>query len=1169
STQLDAQGQPLQAELRRYDAWGRLLQLSQQSYQHGQPAGAPQLLKRYEYTDRRFKDGSIALGLQPTLIARPSVMAGKEHSTRLSYNDLGQVVRVSEAGWSPVGDKGDEAPQGVAITRTTEYRYSTINGRSVLAAIDGPLPNGPKGTPEDSDVTQVLLDARADRPVKLLHPAGLMTRAEYSAEGLTQKLIGMDGVVSEFEYTPGGAIASITRAGVKRRFEHDAQGQTVGVLEATGARTRAAFDLSGQLTALFDGQNNRIELTRDLEGRLTRARLLNSKGSVSQQRDFAAQDELASASGSGRDAVMEAMRQIVSRSEDSANVARPNLLAAMHAAQDALSDTAAPRPQAYAQVADANGAFTGYYRDDFHQLRRVESPTTGVAVFEYDAAGRLLARVNVGLHRAEYRRDPAGRVVAVKVSDVHGNVDEDAQIIWGPGNKPQRIRYLAGEERFAYDSGGRLVEHEQRIDQHRWKIRYAYNAAGQMTGKTLPGGQMLSYRYRGSQHPRAGLLESAWLGTRLERPLVYGLNDETDSYTQRRFMLGNGLSNERSLDAQGRVVAAGTAEVGQTQLGYASATPGDDEPAQVRTQRSLGLGQVAAGSPLWQARLHAQTDRWRGPVSAAQLPADGSAHEGVVLPNELFDDLGRQLTRGGLRFSYDALNRLTEVQRDTSAAMQPVARYRYNLFGQRIAKVVPQAGGQGSTTTYFFYDGSQLVAEADAEGAVQQQYVWINDKPVAMLAQGQVLHVHTDHRNAPLALTDASRQVVWQAQVADYLEATPAQGRSLGSVAFNLRGSNQYQDPETGLHYNTHRYYDAQAGRYLTPDPMGLAVGPDLYAFALNRPHSMQDPLGLAPITRDEDVPTADFADKLKYVFEKAAAKYPGEVGNALLEMVSPTSLATTAGIFAVWAVAQATPVGWAADLLVVGVGYFLLGSAIVETLETFVSTSLKVYNAKCLGDLDAAADILARGLGSATANIGAGAAAAGAPKLAKIIRDLLNKRPAGTVPTPPRASNPPPAPPPAALNSLKGKQLFGPRLSNVRTNNDGKLGEQIAAQVLEAMTGAKYKGIQNRSGNGPDLIRINPQTRTIEHIEVKSSQTGAPGWPAGNGTTRFRDWIFEAQRFGTIAGKAVSPADQRYAKQIQALLDQGYKLDNKVMQVTIPPPNKTGTPILELFDWV
>lgn len=106
-------------------------------------------------------------------------------------------------------------------------------------------------------------------------------------------------MVSEFDYAPGGAIASITRAGVKRRFEHDAQGQAVGVLEATGARTRAAFDLSGQLTAMFDGQNNRIELARDLEGRLTQARLLNPDSSVAQQRDFAAQDELTAASSSG------------------------------------------------------------------------------------------------------------------------------------------------------------------------------------------------------------------------------------------------------------------------------------------------------------------------------------------------------------------------------------------------------------------------------------------------------------------------------------------------------------------------------------------------------------------------------------------------------------------------------------------------------------------------------------------------------------------------------------------------------------------------------------------------------------------------------------------------------------------------------------------------------
>jgi len=1170
TTELDANGRPQAAELMRYDGRGRLLRIERQAYVDGKPQAA-QLLKRYEYADVTFKDGSVAVGLQPSLVAEPSVITGKERTTRLEYNGYGQVVKLTQAGWSPVDAKGEPAPQGVPVTRTTSYAYRTINGRSLLAQVDGPLPNGPRGDPGDSDITQVLWDERGNLPVKLLHPAGLTTRADYLADGRVRQLIGMDGVASEFAYAPDGRLASITRAGATRRFEHDAFGQATGVLEASGARTRIAFDLAGHVAAMFDAQNNRIELQRDREGRLLQARLLNPDGSVSQRRDFSAQGE-PDGSAAGRDGVMGAMHDIVASAEDAGNIARPDLLQAMRAAQDALSDGWHGPAQAITEVVDASGAYTGHYRDDFGQLRRVESPTTGTSLFEYDAAGRLLARVQVELSRAEYRRDPAGRVVAVKVVDGHGEVDEDARITWGPANKPQLIKYRAGEERFSYDAAGRLAEHEQRVDQQRWSIKYTHNAAGQLTGKTLPDGRRLDFRYRGSQHPRAGLLESAWLDGRVARPLVYGLNDEADTYTSRRFLFGNGLSNERRLDAQGRVVSAGTPDVGLSQLGYAGTQPQDVDPATARTLRTLGLGQAASGaaSPLWQARLHAQIDRWRAPEAVPQPGLPAGTGTGPAT-QELFDDLGRQITRGDLRLSYDSLNRLVEVQRDTgAAALQPVARYRYNLFGQRIAKVVPQAGSQTGRTTYFFHDGSQLVAEADATGAVQRQYVWINDKPVALLVQGQVLHVHTDHRNAPVALTDASRRVVWQAQVADYLAASPAQGASLGNVEFNLRGSNQYFDVETGLHNNTHRYYDAQAGRYLSPDPLGLAAGPDLYAFALGRPHSMQDPLGLAPITTDKDVPTADFADKVKYVFEKAAEKYPGEVGNALLEMVSPTALATTAGIFAVWAVAQATPVGWAADLLLAGVGYFLLGSAIVETLDTLVRTSIKVYNAKCLSDLNAAADILAKGLGSATVNIGSGAAAAGAPKLAKLIRELLKKTPSGKLPSPPPAAKPPPLPPPVTLNSLKGRQLFGPKLSNVSTRNDGALGETLAAQVLEAFTGGKYRGIHNGSGNGPDLIRINPATKTIEHIEVKSSQVGKPGWPTGSPTTRFNNWINEASQLGTIAGKAISAADRKYAQDIYDLLNKGgYKLENKVMQVTIPAPKTTGTPILELFDWI
>ncbi|WP_049601824.1 RHS repeat-associated core domain-containing protein, partial [Yersinia similis] len=58
----------------------------------------------------------------------------------------------------------------------------------------------------------------------------------------------------------------------------------------------------------------------------------------------------------------------------------------------------------------------------------------------------------------------------------------------------------------------------------------------------------------------------------------------------------------------------------------------------------------------------------------------------------------------------------------------------------------------------------------------------------------------------------------------------------------------QYLDDETGLHYTTYRYYAPEVGRFITPDPIGLAGGLNLYQYAPN-PLGWIDPWGLTNVT--------------------------------------------------------------------------------------------------------------------------------------------------------------------------------------------------------------------------------------------------------------------------------------------------------------------------------
>jgi len=105
----------------------------------------------------------------------------------------------------------------------------------------------------------------------------------------------------------------------------------------------------------------------------------------------------------------------------------------------------------------------------------------------------------------------------------------------------------------------------------------------------------------------------------------------------------------------------------------------------------------------------------------------------------------------------------------------------------------------------------------------------------------RLVFYHLDHLGTPQVITDENGEIVWSADYLPFGEVNV----TTNAVGNEFRFPGQYYDAETGLHYNYHRYYDPKNGRYLTPDPIGLAGGMNLYDYVINNPVIFIDPLGL------------------------------------------------------------------------------------------------------------------------------------------------------------------------------------------------------------------------------------------------------------------------------------------------------------------------------------
>ncbi len=145
-------------------------------------------------------------------------------------------------------------------------------------------------------------------------------------------------------------------------------------------------------------------------------------------------------------------------------------------------------------------------------------------------------------------------------------------------------------------------------------------------------------------------------------------------------------------------------------------------------------------------------------------------------------------------------------------------------------------------TTTFLWEGLRLLSER--RQGIEMLYVYEDSDSYSPLARidhengkKSVYYFRCQPNGLPDTLDDSEGNPQWYARFTSWGKTEVESGRlhTPGhKYSQNLRFQGQYLDRETGLHYNTFRYYDPDTGRFTQHDPIGLAGGLNLYQYAPN-----------------------------------------------------------------------------------------------------------------------------------------------------------------------------------------------------------------------------------------------------------------------------------------------------------------------------------------------